>query len=321
MDDIPIPIAVVGIGKIARDQHLPAIAASPAFELAAVVSAHADDLDVPALRTIEALAAALPEVRAVAICTPPIGRHALIAAAFRAGLHVLIEKPPAATLAEAEGFAALAAAAGRGFYATWHAREAPAVAPARAWLADKQVRRTEIRWLEDVRVWHPGQQWIWKPGIGVFDPGINAFSIATHILPGPLAVQEAALHFPENRDAPIAAELALADGHGAPVDVQFSFDQQGPQRWDIRVETDRGMLDLVEGGNRLLIDGAPVPVPHLPEYHRIYARFADIVADGRIDADLAPFRLVADAFLLGTRRTAAPFFDQIEEKNTKRMAI
>lgn len=316
-----IPIAIAGIGKIARDQHLPAIAASPAFELAAVVSAHADDLDVPAFRTIEALVAALPHVRAVAICTPPIGRHALIAEAFRAGLHVLIEKPPAATLAEAEAFAALAAAAGRGFYATWHAREAPAVEPARLWLADKRVRRAEINWLEDVRVWHPGQQWIWRPGIGVFDPGINALSIATHILPAPLAVQQAVLHFPENRDAPIAAELALADGDGAPVDVHFSFDQQGPQRWDIRVETDQGVLDLVEGGNRLRIDGAPVPVPHLPEYHRIYARFAEIVADARIDADLAPFRLVADAFLLGTRRTVASFLDQISPENQKRMAV
>jgi D-galactose 1-dehydrogenase len=316
-----IPIAVAGIGKIARDQHLPAIAASPAFELAGVVSAHADDLDVPAFRTIAALTAALPEVRAVAICTPPIGRRALIAEAFRAGLHVLIEKPPAATLAEAEGFAALAAAAGRGFYATWHAREAPAVEPARAWLADRQVRRAEINWLEDVRIWHPGQQWIWRPGIGVFDPGINAFSIATHILPAPLTVQESLLHFPENRDAPIAAELVLADGNGAPVEVRFSFDQQGPQRWDIRVETDRGVLDLVEGGNRLLIDGQPVPVPHLPEYHRIYARFADIVAGARIDADLAPFRLVADAFLLGARRIAAPFHDQIEEQNMTRMTI
>ncbi len=297
----PILIAVAGVGKIARDQHLPAIAVSSAFELAGVVSAHAEDLGVPAFATIEALAAALPEVRAVAICTPPIERRALIAAAFDAGLHVLIEKPPATTLAEAESFAPLAMAAGRGFYATWHAREAPAVAPARAWLAGKRVRRAEIHWLEDVRVWHPGQQWIWSPGIGVFDPGINALSIATHLLPAPFAVQEAVLHFPENRDAPIAAELALAVGNGAPVDVHFSFDQQGPQRWDIRVETDQGVLDLVEGGNRLLIDGQPVPIPHLPEYHRIYARFADLVSRAGIDADMAPFRLVADAFLLGTQ--------------------
>lgn len=305
----PIPIAVVGVGKIARDQHLPAIAASPAFRLAGVVSGHAGDLGVAAFTTIEALAAALPEVRAVAICTPPIGRRALIAAAFEAGLHVLIEKPPAATLAEAENFAALARAAGRGFYATWHAREAPAVAPARAWLMGKRVRRAEIHWLEDVRVWHPGQQWIWGPGVGVFDPGINAFSIATHLLAAPLSVQESVLIFPENRGAPIAAELRLTDGNGAPVEAHFSFDQRGHQRWDIRIETDQGVLELKEGGNRLLIDGRPELIPDYPEYHHIYFRFADIIAEGRVDADLAPFRLVADAFLLGARRVAPPFID------------
>ena len=33
----PVGIAVVGLGKIARDQHVPEIAASPAFTLAATV--------------------------------------------------------------------------------------------------------------------------------------------------------------------------------------------------------------------------------------------------------------------------------------------
>ena len=48
----------------------------------------------------------------------------------------------------------------------------------------------EILWHEDVHKWHPGQQWIWEPGgFGVFDPGINAFSIATKIFPGGLFVQ------------------------------------------------------------------------------------------------------------------------------------
>ena len=32
--------------------------------------------------------------------------------------------------------------------------------------------------------WHPGQEWIWQAGgFGVFDPGINALSIVTRILP------------------------------------------------------------------------------------------------------------------------------------------
>ena len=61
-----------------------------------------------------------------------------------------------------------------------------------------------------MRRWHPGQAWIWEPGgFGVFDPGINALSIATSIF-APFFLTAARLDFPENRDAPIAAALDSA---------------------------------------------------------------------------------------------------------------
>jgi hypothetical protein len=79
---------------------------------------------------------------------------------------------------------ALAARAGRTLFATWHSRFAPAVEPARQWLTPRRIRSVHINWKEDVRVWHPGQGWIFEPGgLGVFDPGINALSILTRILP------------------------------------------------------------------------------------------------------------------------------------------
>ena len=46
------------------------------------------------------------------------------------------------------------------------------------------MKRLLVTWKEDVRHWHPGQQWIWEAGgFGVFDPGINALSIVTKIMP------------------------------------------------------------------------------------------------------------------------------------------
>jgi D-galactose 1-dehydrogenase len=219
----------------------------------------------------------------------------------------MIEKPPAATLSEAERFAAMASARGRVLYATWHSREAAGVAPARAWLADKAIVGVEVDWKEDVRVWHPGQEWIWEPGVGVFDPGINALSVLTAILPEPMLLQAAELHFPENRTAPIKADLDFVTGKATPVEVRFDFDQRGPQTWDIRVDTDQGRLTLSMGASRMAVDGEAVEVGDEPEYRRLYRRFAQLLDAGESDVDLSPFRHVADAFLIGRRVVAGPF--------------
>lgn len=302
-----IKIAVVGVGKIARDQHLPTIAASDRFTLAGAVSRHADDLGVPAAPTLTALRQQVPDLAAVTICTPPIGRADIIGEALALGLDVMVEKPPAATLSEAEQFAGMAQSAGRALYLTWHSRQANGVEPLRLWLEGKAIRRVAIRWMEDVRVWHPGQEWIWEPGIGVFDPGINALSILTRLLPAPVAVANAALRFPADRAAAISASLAFASDAADAITAEFSFDQRGPQTWSITVETDGGEAVLEDGGGRLVIDGADVPVVTATEYSRLYDQFADLVARRGIDADLAPFRLVADAHLIGRRETVAAF--------------
>ncbi len=294
-------IALIGIGKIARDQHVPTIVASPEFELVAAVTRSGPPDGVPGFPTIAAMVAAVPDVQAVSICTPPRGRLELIREALAHGLDVMIEKPPAATLSEAEGFAALAEQAGRVLFATWHSREAAAVAPARDWLVGKQVRAVSVTWKEDVRHWHPGQEWIWEPGIGVFDPGINALSVVTAILPTPLLLEDAELRFPANRAAPIAASLRFTDGAGAPVVADLDFDQRGPQSWDIVIEADAGTLTLTHGASQMAIDGSPVDLPDEPEYARLYRRFAVLLRERTSDVDLTPFRAVADCFLLGRR--------------------
>jgi D-galactose 1-dehydrogenase len=301
-------IALVGIGKIARDQHVPTIAASEDFELVAAVTGHEPPEGVPGFRTITEMMQAVPDVHAVSICTPPRGRLDLVAEALGHGLDVMIEKPPAATLSEAEAFAALACQADRVLYATWHSREAAGVEPARRWLEGKRIESVTCHWKEDVRVWHPGQAWIWEPGIGVFDPGINALSVLSRILPAPMLLQSAELRFPSNRDAPIAADLDYTHD-GAPVRVEFDFDQKGPQTWDIHVDTDGGRLTLSLGASKMALDGVPVDVGDVPEYAGLYRRFAALRTLRESDVDLTPFRHVADAFLLGRRTITIPFED------------
>ncbi len=305
-----IGVGIVGLGKIARDQHLPAIAASPDFALAAVASRNAGTDGTAAYADIAAMLAAEPDVRAVALCQPPQVRHAAARAAIAAGRHVFLEKPPGATLSEVVDLARAADAAGVTLFASWHSRYASGVEPARLWLAGKTIRKIDIRWKEDVRHWHPGQDWIWQPGgLGVFDPGINALSILTRLLPDVVRLETAVLEFPQNRETPIAARLTMRGGAGFPVEAEFDWRQTGPQTWDIVAETDAGMLSLSHGGNSLRIDGAAVDLPAEQEYPALYARFARLIREGRSDVDVAPLRLVADAFLTGQRWSTEAFQD------------
>jgi len=303
-------IAIAGVGKIARDQHIPAIAGHPGLRLAATVSGSGGVSGVENFASMEALLAARPDIAAVSLCMPPLPRYEAARAAILAGRHVMLEKPPGASVAEVHALAALARDHGVTLFATWHSRHAAGVAAAKAWLADKQVRSAHIDWKEDVRHWHPGQAWIWEPGgLGVFDPGINALSILTEILPVPVHVAQATLEMPANRSQPIAAALKFAGPGSIEVSAEFDWRQTGPQSWNIDVETDGGRLSLREGGGRLFIDGVEQAVEGIGEYPDLYRHFAALIARGASDVDTAPLQHVADAFLLGRRVTVAAFED------------
>jgi D-galactose 1-dehydrogenase len=306
----PLRIAIIGYGKIARDRHVPAIAATEGAVLSAIADPNVSLAGVPHAAALDELLRNGPPVDAVALCTPPQLRRDLAAMALAAGKHVMLEKPPGATLSEIGPLVTTATSVRRTLFATWHSRFAPAVEPARLLLAARRITAVRITWKEDVRVWHPGQAWIWQPGgLGVFDPGINALSILTRILPQPLFVTSADLAFPANRDAPIAATLKIADAAGLPISAEFDFRQTGPQTWNIEFDTDGGPVTLSSGGAKLSVDSELRLEAVKAEYPQLYQRFLKLAAAGESDVDLAPFQLVADAFLLGRRRTVEPFED------------
>jgi len=114
MSSAPLRIGVAGVGHFGR-YHALKVAASPHVALAGVfdtdaeragtigLEAGARALDFPAL---------LAASDALVIAAPAEAHHALAAEALRAGRHVLVEKPIAATLAEADELGALAAQRG-----------------------------------------------------------------------------------------------------------------------------------------------------------------------------------------------------------------
>lgn len=302
-----IKLGLAGIGKIARDQHVPALAASDDFELVATASRNGRVDGVTGYASIGEMIDACPQLEAVSLCTPPEGRFEQALTAIRAGKHVMLEKPPAATVSEAEALATAARAAGVTLFATWHSREAAEVDAARDWLADKRIDAVRIRWMENIRQWHPGQDWILAAGgFGVFDPGINALSIATRILPQPLTVLSATMDVPENRACPIAASVMFRTGD-AQIDAQFDFLQTGQQTWHIEVETDAGLLRLTDGGSKLELPGAPEMSGPNEEYSRLYRQLATLIENRGFEVDLRPIQLVADIFMVAERRVGTAF--------------
>ena len=111
---VPLRIGVAGAGHFGRF-HALKVAASHRATLAGVhdldparAAAVAAEMRVPALP----LAALIDASDAVIIAAPAEAHHALATQVMEAGRHVLIEKPIAATLAQADALAALAAARG-----------------------------------------------------------------------------------------------------------------------------------------------------------------------------------------------------------------
>lgn len=307
-DQNPIGIAIIGAGKIARDQHAPTILNDSRFRLVATVDPFGGLDAIPSFPNLTRLLSDGPGIDAVAICTPPHVRAQNAAVAIEAGLHVLLEKPPATTVSALETLQALAATQRVTLFAAYHSRHAPMVHAAREWLAARSLKRGSIVWREDFRHWHPGQTWLCTAGgFGVFDPGINALSILTQILPRPVGVQSAEFDVPANWHAPIAARLSLMTGRAA-IATDFDFRHDCHRTWNIGIEAESGeTLALREGGDSLSIDGGPEIRDSNTEYQGVYARFADLIAAGESDVDATPLQLVADAFLIARTAVTGSF--------------
>ena len=304
----PIKIAIIGFGKIAADQHVPSIEGNPRFELVAT-SSRSGQAIARAFTDWRELIRSVEGLEAVAITTPPEPRYEIARECIRAGLHCLLEKPPTAGLAEIHDLACLAEAKQVTLMTTWHAQHHLTVDAAAKALAGKRIASMEMLWHEDVRKWHPGQLWIWMAGgFGVFDPGINAFSIATKIFPGPLFVQSADLSVPSDAQTPIAVDIVFASPQAdGPLTGSLDWRRTEGEEWTITVRTSDGQtVRLENGGSRLLIDGKAQEDTGIGEYPDIYRQFVELIDERRSLVDVAPLRLVADCLLVGKRQAVEP---------------
>jgi D-galactose 1-dehydrogenase len=303
-------IGLIGFGKIAIDRHLPTIMAHPAFELVGIADKRGREISgygVPILGSHTEMFSALPDLDTVAICTPPAERCGIAIAALAAGMNVLLEKPPAAGVAELAILRSAGEQAGRVLFTAWHSQHNAAVARARLLLEGAAVEAIDVRWKEDVQRYHPNQDWIWRAGgFGVFDPGINALSILTDILPRRVFVRGAVLSIPVQADMPIAAniEFGLVGRDGGCGGAAFDWRSDAGEIREITVTTRAGDVLLLDAsGRRLSVNSVVAVDGDRDEYGRLYEHFHHLLEQGMSDFDPEPSLLVADAFQLGTRVT------------------
>jgi D-galactose 1-dehydrogenase len=304
-------IGLVGCGEIARQQHGPFLL-GPTNDTGLRLVATAD----PRQKLSEglrhypdhrAMLAAEPTLAAISIASPT-GTHAAVAQdALRAGRHVLLEKPPATTLAELDAVARLASKQGRVLVTSFHARHNPAVARLRELLEGRPPpRRLDIEWCEDFERWHAGQTWPWRPdGFGAFDPGINALSILCHILPDVvLRVTEARFRVPAGAATPSFVQMRLA-WRGGEGGVTFEWRKGGEDVWDIALNSPRpeGKAEtlLLHGVRRLLRDGEVVVATTADEeYAGVYRAFRDALDRGESAVSLREMQVIEEAKVIAT---------------------
>jgi predicted dehydrogenase len=189
---MPLNIAIVGLGKITQDQHIPAIKANPSFALVAVASLRGLAVEgVPhAFKDHRAMLASVPDLDAVAVCTPPQPRHGIARDALRAGKHVLVDKPMALTVAEADEMMAAADRAGTVLVPFQNTRFSP---PFRA--AAQNVREGAIGDVTGFRVafghagpqaWAPGATWFFERSTAgggcLIDLGVHAVDLVRAVV-------------------------------------------------------------------------------------------------------------------------------------------
>lgn len=114
----PKRVAIVGLGKQALEDHLPAVQASDAAQLVALCDENAEiareqryQLRVPAYTDVREMLRN-EQLDLVVVCVPHCVGRDVIEAAAEHGVHVLKEKPFAMTLAEAGQLASLCGGAG-----------------------------------------------------------------------------------------------------------------------------------------------------------------------------------------------------------------
>lgn len=308
-----IRTGLIGYGLGGSAFHAPLIEAVPGLALSAIVTSRADAVRerYPQTQVVAESAALLadPQIELVVVSTPNDTHFPLARAALEAGKHVVIDKPFANSVAEAETLVALAEAGGRLLSVFQNRRWDGDFLTARALLdsgALGEVTLYEARWdrfrpaLRDS--WHetagPGGGVLIDLGPHLIDQALALFGPPQSLAADVVAQREGSqvddyfeitLHYGRMRAILSSASIVPAPRarfavHGTRGSfVKYGVDPQEAQlRAGARADAPGyGIEDPAQHGTLIGADGAPRIVPsERGDYRRFYAAVAQAIADG-----------------------------------------
>ncbi len=186
-------VAVIGAGQIAQRGHLPGFTRAGAELVALCDSAHPELEQIAGQYSIQKTYRDWNEMLdqggfdAVSICTPPFLHCEMAVASLRRGLHVLVEKPMAVSLAECDQMIAAAEESGKMLMVSHNQRFMAAHQLAKAILDSRELGQLYL--IHGVfghsgpEVWSPTQTWYFQraqAGMGVMsDLGYHKLDLIT----------------------------------------------------------------------------------------------------------------------------------------------
>lgn len=262
------------------------------------------DFGLPRSTVFAGLGEAIDAVRAdaVLLTTPPETHHPLALEALAAGLHVLVEKPLAMTIAQAREMIEAASAAGRTLMAAQNYRFRPPTRAAQdvvasGRLGDLIAVRIDFR-RDTRRIFPPGGFRFSMRHPLLLDMSIHHIDMLRAIsgqqIAHVYARSWAAPDSPYEHDPSVAMTMGLSGGATATYDGDWAA-REGDTSWNAdweiigregRLLWSGGLADDMTADLRLDLWGKPVeqvPLPHLDAQDRsgVLVEFREALADGR----------------------------------------
>jgi D-galactose 1-dehydrogenase len=252
-------------------------------------------------------------VDAVLIATPPKQHASIARQSLTAGKHVLIEKPPAETVPEAQELITLASEKRVTLFFAYHARYNESVQHAKHMFANATIRSITVTYLENALNYHEPNSWVFREGV-LKDSGINALSVLTYILPNidALAVTTADFFTSPSDDVILKAQIGLSL-HGTSIGVMLlDWAHRGVEKREIVISTDEGefTLDIVKDrllrDGRILTEGVCTGDRMACEYQWLLKDFTEHICERQCSAKTHELELIAAAYRVARTR---PIYD------------